>query len=77
MSGLQCPVALWSGLRLENDPQSSTDTIVLEDVRENQPAVLMWRSANTLTSGTVNSPADSSDKPNRHSLAGTRLCERI
>lgn len=38
VSGLQCPIALWWGLRLENDPQSSTDTVVLEDVRKtNQP----------------------------------------
>ena len=37
----------------------------------------MWRSANTFTSGTVNSPAEFSDKPKRHSLLGTRLCEHI
>lgn len=38
VSGLQCPIALWSGLRLENDPQSSTDTVVLEDVRKTKQA---------------------------------------
>lgn len=54
---------------LENDPQSSIDTVVLEDVRKTEPVVLMWRSANIFTSGTVDSPADFSDKPNRRSLS--------
>lgn len=44
---------------------------------ENQPVVLMWRSANTFTSGTVNSPADCSDNTSRRSLMGACLCEHI
>lgn len=34
-----------------------TDTVELEDVRKTKWGVLMWRSANTFTSGTVNSLA--------------------
>lgn len=63
MSGLQCPIALWSGLRLENDPHSSADSGVLEDVRKTQAGILMRRSANTFTSGAVDSLAEFGDKP--------------
>lgn len=65
VSGLQCPIALWSGLRSENDPQPSTDTTLVQRGWEEKPerATLMWRSANTFTSGTAKSPADLSGKP--------------
>lgn len=70
-------VVVRSQVGLENDPQSSTDTTSPGGCEGNQPAVLMWRSANTFTNGTVNSPADFSDKLSRHALLGTCLCEHI
>lgn len=71
VSGLQWPIALWSGLRSENDPQPSTDTTLVQRGWEGKPewAALMWRSANTFTSGTAKSPAALSGKPHTISLS--------
>lgn len=79
MSGLQCPIALWSGLRSENDPQPSTDTTLVQRGWEEKPerATLMWRSANTFTSGTAKSPADLSGKPHTISLFDSRSTKEI
>lgn len=78
MSGLQCPIALWSGPGLENDPRSSTDTPVPADVEENRPVVLIRRSANTFLRVEQSiPPADVSDEPNRRSLSGGRASVNI
>lgn len=79
MSGLQCPIALWSGLRSENDPQPSTDTTLVQRGWEEKPerGVLMWRSAKTFTSGAAKSPADLSDKPHRLSLFDSKSIKEI
>lgn len=70
MTGLQCPVALWSSLVLENDPQSSTDSEVLEDVRE--AGISMRRSTFT-----VSSLAEFRDKPNRCLLLSVYPCKYV
>lgn len=79
VSGLQCPIALWSGLRSENDPQSSTDTTLVQRGWEEKPewGVLMWRSAKTFTSGAAKSPADMSDEPHRLSLFDSKSIKEM